>query len=540
MPKYTLTILDTTGIQNYIFGSNRLKENVGASELVKRATEGWVYEALPTPNNMMPNDKAWAFDDSQHIEGGSLQAEVIYAGGGNAVILFDTLTRAKAFATAISKKLMAFAPGINFTVVHTEFEWVTDALGGKKKGVVFNTFANLADAKRRQPASRPLGGVSVSAFCQSTGLPAVDVDEDGHPISAETKAKLTAYDNFAPKSLSVPGIADWYKMEINFNELGGKEREGKGSYIAVVHADGNGMGKRVEHIAKDFPLPGDGNRAYITAIRKFSQDMGRATAVAVQKMEEQLVIAVPGHYQDILNGDKLPYRRIIVGGDDVTFVCDGRLSLTLTAAFLDAFEAEMTATDNENLQDVHAAAGIAVVKTHYPFIRAYELAEALTGKAKRWIKDEKEKGQPDFSAMDWHFAPGGLAGDLDFIRKREYRLREHQTLLMRPIALRSDPSWRNWDNFSHIVKEFTTKGENGWGDKRNKVKAFREALRGGTAIVTQFRTAYKIEKLPEIKTGNPDANVRTTGWGDDHCAYFDAIEAMDFYLPLNKQGDHND
>jgi hypothetical protein len=49
MLKYTLTILDTTGIQNYIFGSNRLKENVGASEMVKRATEDWVYEALLAP-----------------------------------------------------------------------------------------------------------------------------------------------------------------------------------------------------------------------------------------------------------------------------------------------------------------------------------------------------------------------------------------------------------------------------------------------------------------------------------------------------------
>ena len=34
MAKYTLTVLDTSQIQRYVFSSNRLKENIGASELV--------------------------------------------------------------------------------------------------------------------------------------------------------------------------------------------------------------------------------------------------------------------------------------------------------------------------------------------------------------------------------------------------------------------------------------------------------------------------------------------------------------------------
>jgi hypothetical protein len=114
-------------------------------------------------------NQKWEFDDNQRIENGSLQAEVVYAGGGNAVILFDTLPHAKAFATAISKKLIATAPGIKFTVVHTEFEWADEVLGGEKSGVVFSAFGKLTDAKRRQPASRPLAGLSVSAFASQQG-----------------------------------------------------------------------------------------------------------------------------------------------------------------------------------------------------------------------------------------------------------------------------------------------------------------------------------------------------------------------------------
>jgi hypothetical protein len=46
MSQYIATVIDTTGIQKYIFGSNRLKENIGASHLVKLATTDWVEEFL--------------------------------------------------------------------------------------------------------------------------------------------------------------------------------------------------------------------------------------------------------------------------------------------------------------------------------------------------------------------------------------------------------------------------------------------------------------------------------------------------------------
>lgn len=33
--------VEASGIQEYIFGSNQLAQNIGASELVRRATEDW-------------------------------------------------------------------------------------------------------------------------------------------------------------------------------------------------------------------------------------------------------------------------------------------------------------------------------------------------------------------------------------------------------------------------------------------------------------------------------------------------------------------
>ena len=44
--KFILTAIEVAGIQNYIFGSNELKENVGASELVRQATEEKAFEVI--------------------------------------------------------------------------------------------------------------------------------------------------------------------------------------------------------------------------------------------------------------------------------------------------------------------------------------------------------------------------------------------------------------------------------------------------------------------------------------------------------------
>ncbi len=41
-----LVVVDTMQIQPYIFGSNRLRENVGASYLVDAATRDWAFEAV--------------------------------------------------------------------------------------------------------------------------------------------------------------------------------------------------------------------------------------------------------------------------------------------------------------------------------------------------------------------------------------------------------------------------------------------------------------------------------------------------------------
>ena len=49
MADYILTMLDTTGIQHYIFNTNRLQENIGASDLVYGAISLCAFAMLNNP-----------------------------------------------------------------------------------------------------------------------------------------------------------------------------------------------------------------------------------------------------------------------------------------------------------------------------------------------------------------------------------------------------------------------------------------------------------------------------------------------------------
>lgn len=579
-----LTIVDVTGTQNYIFGTNKLRENIGASEIVAQATDAWVRDLA--------------------------KDQVIYCGGGNSLILFDDLTDAKAFAKAYTKKLLLDAPNLDVVLAHSEpfeintfvsLDIPTDETDDSDQPIirkvtvpkicqVFDkTLSKLNEKKAHRQISAPLAGLAVSAQCISTGGVASfdplvlakradgsvldealrDKYQENH-VSAESFIKIATADKATMRLRNeiFNGI-DLAGLEIprELDHLG--RSEGESSFIAVVHTDGNRMGHRIKENGKSATSDAE----WITRMRELSASIHETNLDALKATLKVLRAHIKKNDKNIWvlesgNGDSFelsfdkkkakqffPLRPLIFGGDDLTFVCDGRIALAITAFYLKELMRKGKNGDFVyKLADgkpLYARAGIAIVKSHYPFSRAYELAENLAKSAKERIS-EIDKDKKEVYALDWHVAMSGLFGSIEEIRAREYTTPQGGKLNMRPLSLKRDESdgeWRTWEVFKSIIEAFQghdknkTKEENehfSWREKRNKVKAFRDALRGGSDKVWEFLTLYKLiekkedgteeSKMPKVPIKVQE--VKTTGWHGKTCGYFDAIEMLDLYFPL--------
>jgi hypothetical protein len=535
MTQYTFTIIDTTGIQDYIFNSNRLRENIGASQLVKEVTEKWVKSTLDdmgTPLNRQ----------NEPIEYGEMPAELIYASGGNAQIIFRKYEAALEFTRRISHKVLKKARGIQLLAAHHTFEWEEQNLSAVIDKVMKE---DLDHYKQTRTPSSPLLGLGVTVNCNSTQFPAIglstdynqdddEAEDSSYPISQETFFKRMAVSRAQKElaSLFESEMPEHLVFPRQFDHIGRTEHDS--SYIAVVHADGNNMGKRFQEYGKNVK----DNREYIDRMRDFSAKVDEAGKTALRNTLKKIVGAIKYQTQTLhgefnefkltqlkKNPSKyyLPFRPLIYGGDDITFICDGRLGIELAVAYLKEFENQShLMPDSKRLT---ACAGVCIVKTHYPFVRAYELSNALCDSGKNLLRELKQEG----SAIDWHIANTGLFGTLSNIRERDYHV-PAGLLNVRPLIIEGSNEWRTWAAFSPVLADFN--GEE-WREKRNKVMALREVLYKGPQETEQFLINYRQGDLPKFqsKSGN-ESSLATNGWVNGICGYFDAIEAMDFYMGL--------
>jgi hypothetical protein len=397
------------------------------------------------------------------------------------------------------------------------------------------------------PGSMPLLGVGVTAACTSTGLPANGPHRSKGKIgrassraNRQVDAKWRAA-HWAEKRLysKFPEVVDaGFRWTFELDELAALPGRGE-SYIAVVHADGNGMGRRIQRLGQAHRRHND-PRAYIQAMRTLSirlQDTAlEALQDTVRGLVQQLLDTEEGTLKRYATREEkdgtlvpvFPFRPIVFGGDDVTWVCAGPWGAVLARDYLAALERQ-TLNENDPADRPYACAGVAIVKTHYPFSQAYDLSEELAKSAKKWVRQELSQDK-QASALDWHFTTTGLTGSLESIRAREYTVPSGQ-LNARPLALRSDRTWRNWATFVWLSRQMF--GQD-WEEKRNKVMALREALRGGPAAVAQFCRIYR-QTLPEVAV---DSGSRLEyGWvmpagatTGGRCLYFDAVEALGHFF----------
>ncbi|MBZ2175787.1 hypothetical protein K8M07_11115 [Schnuerera sp. xch1] len=509
----TLVLWEVSRKQNYIFSSNRLKESIGGSIIVEK-----VVEKLPIDVN------------SEYSK------NVVYNGGGSSLYRFDTDEEAREFIKAISERILRDYPGVEVFMVMVNYDNNRD----KIIDVIGKAYRKLGVKKNRRLNSGEQLSFGIERLCDSTGLPATTIEKDlendeARFVSEDIAVKLYHCNDRNEKFSKLILNKEMTKA---FRDVAKDEK----NYMAVVHIDGNGMGQKFDALRKEFTYK-EGeyektNDAYIKALKKFSDNIKSAYEEAFIAMSKAVCKNKDKLKDDTNIGkDIFPIIPIIVAGDDITYVTNGKVGIETARVFLEHLYENKIEIHNEKTVRLNACAGVAIVRTSYPFIKAYELAEDLCENGKRKLREEYPND--DYSLIDWHVEQGDLLGTIREIRDKNYKtIDDNKDLFMRPLYLNNEDKkiWRTYSNFKEAYNNLTNRKINNKKIARNKIKELREILKKGEAETELFLKLNNISNYFS-RFKNTDGDYCFT---KDGCMYYDAIEIMDLYIELAGEEGENE
>jgi len=503
-------LIQVVSIQKYIFSSNKLKENIGASYIVEKLLfghNGLLYNTL-----LGFSSAHFELDDWGKAIGNG-KVEIGYIGGGNALILFNKVNDAKDFIKTFSLNSILYFPGLQL------------AFGIKENFVKDNykyEFQILLENLRSGKSSYiPLTSVfkhGITADCPLSNESAEVKDiKSGQYISRVSYSKFLAAIHAQENQFTTyEELGDDYQLTDETDKLG---QEDEASYIAVVHVDGNGMGKVFANIDSLDVLRLKSKAVSAKAASAMKSLIGHLVKLHQDSMLDEL---------DLKTADKkfiLPIRPILVGGDDITFICEGRIGIYLAEKFIEYFydKDERTKPDDssEKLMD-GACAGIAIVKSHFPFYKAVQLAEELCSEAKKEAREKKGT-----SWISFYYSATTFSGNLKELRQRTHSS-SHGSLYYGPYELFNITSDKSIELLKKSILYFKSK----W--PTNKVMALREVIADTKGAIQLFE-----KEIQEI--GHELPENRKAIWDDEGTPFFDQIELKDFYLNslLNQTSDEN-
>lgn len=302
-----LAMYDVRGIQNYIFKSNAAKEIIGASVLVEAIiTDGLNAYIKNNAKNQEQYLTDWKNDDPKvFLENPEIEMQVMFVGGGNAYVLFRRGEECRNVNRFLAKYVLERTYSLNLAVAVV-----------KKTNAYDYDYAEINEEMRRIKAFMP--------STQPTGaLPFMEADSiTGYPLTRfEEKTKTYYCTEAYLKRKSFPRNEN----EKIFDNM--VTEKGDNSTLAVCHIDGNSMGIRIRNEMQNVT-------AYEEAIPKMrglSQEISAVfgnTFINMTKYMDELTPKVKENIKTRL------YRKIVVAGDDITFVCNAKLAIPAVRYFL--------------------------------------------------------------------------------------------------------------------------------------------------------------------------------------------------------------
>ncbi|NYZ13557.1 hypothetical protein HL658_13445 [Azospirillum sp. RWY-5-1] len=376
------------GIQSWITSGGKLRDIAGGSDLV---------EEIPgrVRDDMMKACRATSAGSGEGVT-------ILSTGAGAFRLLVADDGAAARMVRLLPLMIAEWAPGLRYGLAWHELA------GDRPTAREFDAFENelRTDGGLAGPVLPPATPFTLRA--QRTGEPAVDDkerDDDGvqGPEAVDCSMRRR-------RDAAGGGRASVFKTRL-FPDMAGDFAKdvdvivGDGRYMAVLHADGNGLGQLFMAIGKDESL---GAEDRTRLLRDLSNAVKEAT-------EEAFLAALHDIVRDVATRKTIPVRPIVLGGDDVTALLPARDAIRFTETFLTRFGIE-TGERLKGLKNspvyipdrLTACAGIAFVKAHYPFDQAHTLAESLC----RFAKAGSRRGEGrTLASLAFHRVTTTLARD---------------------------------------------------------------------------------------------------------------------------------
>ena len=460
------------GIQDFIFKTNKLAEIIGASELVESICTDKFYEVAGIKET---------------------NSNILMAAAGNIKYIFSNEEDCKKFVRHFPKIVMEMAPGITISQAvvmmvgdypsYAEIEGLELKLKTQRNRISVPYERGYMALER----ARRTGGIAFSEITDRKGNTQI-VDEATDKKLARVKYKKDCDGEQANEKLfyKLSGLENVKNREIAF-DITDITNSGKNSWVAVIHADGNGLGNILQKYGSE-----------ITDNEEF-----REFSILIQKSTEK---ACQDAFKKIEKQEKFryPVRPIVIGGDDVTIIIRADLALDFTVEFLKSFEANT----KENFKQLKtsalhggltACAGIAYIKEAYPLHYALDLAESLCKDAKKMVKNNvplREDGMPKSSLAIFR-VQDSFVENLEDMKERTLKTENGIRYDYGPYLIQDEDTFPSINKLNEKLKILKVEAEK--NDKSKGVSKLRQ-------IVTEsFRDSSTMKIMQErMKSVNGD------------------------------------
>lgn len=448
------------GIQSYIFQTNELRDIVGASEQVELICTERFKEFV------------------RNVTGRYSEDAVVIQAAGNIKYEFESKADCEKVVKLWPKNVVEYAPGITISQAVVEYDETCDF------GEVVNDLERRLRAQRNKPMTDTTVGLMGIHRSRTTNMPAIEIEKGTKneylDIATFNKLYHRAWDDsthYWRKRTTRTLCEKAFGMQnINYAQMAfdTKKMTDKNDWIAVIHADGNGLGKIVQSVGHDKKK-----------FKEFSKNLDVAT--------KQAAVSAYHTVERMFEGKTvIPIRPIVLGGDDFSVICRADIALPYVEAFIRAFEEE---TDARGYK-LTACAGIAYIKSSFPFYYGYELAESLCTAAKKDAKKKDEDNAP--SCIMFHKVQDSFIENYQDIVLRELTPQDGISLQYGPYYLHEQED--RW-TISQLKVSASQIADDCWNPIKSALRQWLTLLNENTDKASQ-----KLKRILEV-CGNEEQRI---------------------------------